>query len=277
MTDANVITQHYTLGNLINVIRDGVEQLGKSIDEVTIDDLAPVDEFHIGGRIATEAFLDQLGITSEHHVLDVGCGLGGSSRFAAQRYGCRVTGVDLTPEYVETGNVLCKWVGLDKLIRLQVEDATALPHPAGSFDRVYMMHVGMNVADKASLVSELYRVVRPGGKVGIYDIMQISEGDLAFPVPWATEPGGSSVSPPGVYRSALESAGFNIIAERNRREFAIEFFAQLQARVSGAGGLPQLGLHILMGDTAPVKVKNMIENVSLNLVAPVELIVEKNA
>ena len=265
----------HTHGELIDAIREGVEKIGKSIEEVDINDLAPVDEFHVGGRIATEAFLDQLGITDDHHVLDVGCGLGGGSRFASRRYGCRVTGVDLTPEYVEAGNEICEWVGLNTHIQLKVEDATSLPHTDDAFDRAYMMHVGMNIADKESLALELHRVIRPGGKVGIYDVMQISAGALVFPVPWATEAGGSLVSSPATYQSALESAGFNIVAERNRREFALEFFDQLQGKVDAAGGPPPLGLHILMGETAPVKVRNMIENISRNLIAPVEIIAEK--
>lgn len=277
MPDANVVAQHYTHGGLVDAIREGVEKLGKPIEDVRIDDLGPVDEFHIGGRVATEGFLDQLSITSDHHVLDVGCGLGGGSRFAAQRYRCRVTGVDLTTEYVATGNTLCEWVGLNTHIRLLVENATALSHPDNSFDRAYMIHVGMNIADKESLASELYRVVRPGGIVGIYDVMQVGNGDLEFPVPWATDPSGSSVSSPAVYRSVLKSAGFKIVAERNRRDFALDFFARLKTKVADAGGPPPLGLHILMGDTAQVKVKNMIENISRDVLAPVELIAVKGA
>ncbi len=277
MPDAKTVTQHYTHGRLVDAIRDGVGKLGKSIDEVSVADLAPVDEFHIGGRVATAAFLDQLEFGETDHVLDVGCGLGGGSRFAAERYGCRVTGVDLTPEYIETGNLLCEWVGLDARVALQVEDATALPHADGSFDGAYMMHVGMNIADKVSLAAELHRVVRPGGKVGIYDVMQIDDGELVFPVPWATEADGSCVSAPTEYRSALASAGLHVVAERNRRDFAVDFFAELQRGVASADGPPPLGLHILMGDSAPLKVKNMIENVARNVVAPFELIAQKRA
>ena len=277
MPDRSVVTGHYKHGGLVAAIRRGVEKIGKSIDDVRVDDLAPVDEFHIGGRLATEAFLDQLGITEDQHVLDVGCGLGGGSRFAAQRYGCRVTGVDLTPEYIETGNTICEWVALNSQVHLEVADATSLPYPNNSFDRAYMLHVGMNIADKDSLAAELHRVIRPGGKLGIYDVMQVKEGSLQFPVPWATDASGSSVASPEVYRCALESAGFNVIAERNRREFALEFFAQLKASVAASGGPPPLGLHILMGDSAPKKVRNMIENISRNVVAPVELIGEKSA
>ena len=275
MPDKNTVASHYTHGSLLETIKDGVHKLEKSIDQVDIDDLGPVDEFHIGGRIATESFLDQLNINRTNHILDVGCGLGGGSRYAAQRYGCQVTGIDLTQEYIDTGNTLCKWVGLNDPIHLEVADATALSYPNNSFDRTYMMHVGMNISDKTSLALELYRVIKPGGKFGIYDVMQIDDGNLQFPVPWAAEIKGSSVSSPAVYKSALENAGFIIIGERNRRDFALEFFAELQAKVVGAGGPPPLGLHILMGETAPVKVKNMIENISRKLIAPVELIAEK--
>ena len=112
MPDRELVSSHYTHGRLVEAIAEGVGRLGTTLDDVTVADLAPVDEFHVGGRVATEAFLDQLGIEAAHEVLDVGCGLGGASRFAAERYGCRVRGIDLTPEYVATGNTLCAWVGL---------------------------------------------------------------------------------------------------------------------------------------------------------------------
>ena len=275
MPDDRLVANHYTHGELLKAIGDGIAKMGKTTASVDIDDLGPVDEFHIGGRVATRGFLDQLDIDASHHVLDVGCGLGGGSRFAAHAYGCRVTGVDLTPEYVETGNVLCSWVGLSDRITLQVGNATALPHPDETFDRAFMLHVGMNIADKDRLMSELHRVVRPGARIGIYDVMRVNDGDLTFPVPWAAAPEGSSVASVPAYKAALERAGFRLTAERNRRDFALEFFAQLQAKAAGAGGPPALGLHILMGSTAPLKVRNMIENISRKLIAPVELVAEK--
>jgi SAM-dependent methyltransferase len=277
MPDRNLVADHYTHGSLVDSIRCGIQKLGKTTDSVHVDDLGPVDEFHIGGRIATESFLDQLNINPVHHVLDVGCGLGGSGRFAATKYGCRVTGIDLTHEYVETGNTLCSWVGLGDKVCLEVEDATKLPYSDETFDRAYMLHVGMNIADKKSLASELYRVVRAGGRIGIYDVMRVSNGDLAFPVPWATGPEGSAVAPSRTYKSALEGVGFKMISERNRREFALEFFAELQSKAASAVGPPPLGLHILMGSTAPVKIENMVENISRNLIAPIEIIAEKSS
>lgn len=277
MPDRDLVSSHYTHGRLVDAITEGVARLGKTIDSVAIEDLAPVDEFHVGGRVATEALLDQLAIADSHRVLDVGCGLGGASRFAAHRYGCHVTGIDLTPEYVATGNVLCDWVGLTGQIDLTVGDATALDFPDASFDRAFVIHVGMNIADKTALAAELYRVLRPAGRAGIYDIMRITAGELQYPVPWAGSAAGSALAAPHEYRAALEAAGFAVVAERNRRDFAVEFFTRMQARAQGSDGPPPLGIHILMGSSAPLKVRNMIDNISRNLIAPVELIVEKQA
>ena len=149
------VSKHYSHGGLIEAIRAGLASLGKTPETVTVDDLAPVDEFHIGGRRASEDFLDQLGFSAQTHVLDVGCGLGGPARFVASRYGSRVTGIDLTPEYVETGNALCKWVGLDQRISLHHGSALAMPFADSSFDGAYMLHVGMNIEDKEKLAVEV--------------------------------------------------------------------------------------------------------------------------
>src|SRR5271155_4161728 len=164
MATLQEVSNHYTHGNLFNAIQRGLESLGKTTDTVTVDDLAPVDEFHIGGRQASEDFLCQLGLSSEKNVLDVGCGLGGAARFVASRYKCRVTGIDLTPEYVETAKVLCGWVGLQDRISLYQGSALSLTFPDGAFDGAYMLHVGMNNPDKTKLCSEVSRVLRTGSR-----------------------------------------------------------------------------------------------------------------
>ena len=269
------VSNHYTHGNLAAAIRSGIESLGKTIDSVTIDDLAPVDEFHIGGRQASDDFLGQLDLSPENHVLDVGSGLGGAARFVASRYRCRVTGIDLTPEYVETGKALCRWVGLDNSISLHQGSALAMPFADRAFDRAYMLHVGMNIDDKAKLCSEVSRVLRPNSLFGIYDVMRIGEGELTYPVHWAATAASSAVATPAQYREALQAAGFSVIAERNRRDFALAFFDQLRAKIAAAGAPPPLGMHILMGRNAPDKLQNMIKNVSSGCIAPVELIARK--
>jgi len=275
MSNHERVTEHYAHGDLLGAITSGITQLGKTLDTVTIEDLAPVDEFHIGGRRASEDFLDQLELSDKHHLLDVGCGLGGTARFVADRYKSRVTGIDLTAEYVDTGKVLCSWVGLDDRIALHQGSALSLTFDDSTFDGAYMMHVGMNIEAKANLFSEIFRVLRHGALFAVYDVMRIGEGELTYPVPWATSSATSAVATPKQYKDALQNAGFTVDAERNRHGFAVDFFEQLRTKTVASKERPPLGLHILMGDTAPIKVKNMIENISTSRIAPVELIARK--
>ncbi len=150
-----------------------------------------------------------------------------------------------------------------------------MPFADGSFDGAYMLHVGMNIEDKEKLASEVARILRPGCLFGIYDVMRTGPGDLAYPVPWATNPDLSAVAEPERYKKALQAAGFAVTAERNRREFAMAFFAELRAKTAAAGGPAPLGLHLLMGKSAPEKVANMVDNISKGRIAPVELIARK--
>ena len=265
------VSQHYGRSDLLRRIREGADRLGKTPESLSLGDLAPVDEFHIGGSLATDAFLEGLGIRAEDHVLDIGCGLGGSSRFAAATYGCRVTGLDLTAEYVETGRTLSSWVGLEDRVDLVHGNALAMGFSPGTFDKAFMLHVGMNIADKRALAAEVWRVLKPGGELGIYDVMRTGPCELTFPVPWAGEGSSSFVASPAEYRVAVEEAGFEVVHERDQSAFAATFFDDLKAAASRHEGPPPLGLHILMGEDAPLKVTNMIENVAEGRVAPFEL------
>jgi hypothetical protein len=138
-----------------------------------------------------------------------------------------------------------------------------------------MLHVGMNIEDKEKLAAEVARVLQPGSHFGIYDVMRTGPGELTYPVPWATTADLSAVAEPEQYRKALQRAGFAVFAERNRRDFALGFFADLRAKTTAAGGPPPLGLHVLMGKSTPEKVQNMIDNITNGRIAPIELIARK--
>lgn len=275
MDYAEKISTHYAHGNLLAAIKAGLVSLGVKVENASVEDLGPVDEFHIGGRIASAHFLDQLEINSSQTVLDVGCGLGGTARFAAKTYGAKVVGLDLTPEYVETGQALCDWVGLSDRIELHQGSALSLPFDAGCFDGAFMMHVGMNIQDKQTLIAEVSRVLKPGAKFGIYDIMKTNDEELIYPVPWATTSETSWLASPEDYRSAFERNGFAVVEENNRRAFAMEFFKKMKAAGDAAKSPPPLGLHVLMQQSSAEKIPNMVANLSENRISPIEMIAVK--
>jgi ubiquinone/menaquinone biosynthesis C-methylase UbiE len=266
------VSDHYIHGGLLESIRTALGALGKTVETVTIEDLGPVDEFHIGGRPATRKLIEQLGIVAKDHVLDVGCGLGGAARFVASSFGTRVSGIDLVQEYVETGNALCEWVQLADRISLREGSATGMPYDDETFDGGYMLHVGMNIEDKERLFKEIARVLKSGASFGVYDVMRQAEGELAFPVPWAGSADTNQLGTISQYKEALRDAGFEVTAEENRRDFALEFFQNVRAKAKTGEGPAPLGLHTLMQASTGTKINNMIDNIEKGLVAPVEII-----
>lgn len=269
------VSDHYLHGSLLEAIEAVLPALGKTTEDVTIEDLAPVDEFHIGGRLATDNLFNQLNFSEHDYILDVGCGLGGAARYLASRYKNRVVGIDLTPEYIETGKVLCSWLNLSEYITLEHGSALSMPFQDSTFDGGYMLHVGMNIDDKVSLFAEIFRVLKPGSTFGVYDIMRQNEGALTYPVPWATEVSTSKLSTPAQYKQAISDAGFEISNENNRRDFSLEFFKQLREKTEANGAPPPLGLHTLMQESTSNKIKNMVDNIANDLIAPIEIIIHK--
>jgi len=274
MSTETTVERHYTHGSLEAAIREALGAAGKDLTKLAPADLAPVDEFHIGGRQATKHFAETLGVTPGLTLLDIGCGIGGASRFFASEYGATVTGVDLTEEYIAVAEAMSGWVGLADRVSYRQASGLELPFPDGAFDIACLLHVGMNIADKTRLFAEAARVVKPGGRFGVFDVMRIGEGPLAFPVPWAADEVTSFLASPADYRGAMEAAGLSVLAENARRDFALAFFNEVRARV-GQDGPPPLGLHILMGEDAALKFANMTRNIEDGLIAPVEMVGEK--
>jgi SAM-dependent methyltransferase len=268
------VAGHYTHGRLEAAILAGLQAMGRSRDHVGPDDLAAIDEFHIGGKAATEHLANQLQLTPQMTLVDIGSGIGGAARFFAGQYGCHVKGVDLTPEYVEVATRLTELVRLSGRAEFRVGSALALPFPDGSFDRATLLHVGMNIPDKARLCREVHRVLKPGGLFAIYDVMRTGDEEIEFPVPWAATSSTSFLQTPEEYRQALAKAGFTIDSERNRRDVGIQFFREMRSRIAESGP-PPLGLHMLMGQDAPTKTGNMLRNLERGQIAPVEIIGSK--
>ena len=262
------VPDHYRRADLTTAIADAISAAGKTTHTITADDLAPLDEFHIGGKAATIDLMRALSPTRGQHILDVGCGLGGAARYAAATYGCRVTGIDATPDYIAAGRTISDWLGVGSGLQLHEANALELPFPDATFDLAYMMHVGMNVREKARLFAEIARVLRPDARLVLYDVMRTGSGEPSYPLPWATTAEQCALSTPDVYRAAIESAGFTIEAEQDRRELALEYFAKQRAAVEAGRLRSPIGLHLLMGSRREAQVRHMSEAVARGDISP---------
>jgi SAM-dependent methyltransferase len=269
------VAQHYSHGALEKQILDALTKIGADPEHLQPDQLAPVDEFHIGGRAATVALVDQMDLRPGLRVLDVGSGLGGTARYLAHHHGVTVTGIDLTEEYVQVARSLTRRAGLGEQVTFHQGSATALPFDDHSFDRACMLHVGMNIADKQAVFAEVGRVLTDDGTFGVYDVMRTGTVEPTYPVPWASTSATSFLAEPAHYRELLSRAGLSVALERDRSEFGVAFFRRLRAVIAESGP-PALGLHIVMGQDAATKVANMIDNLERGLIAPVEMICQRS-
>lgn len=274
MSVENEVAAHYTSGTLLDRILDVLAGAGVDVGRLAPDDLAPVEEFHIGGRAATVELAAQLGLKPGMRVLDVGSGIGGAARYLARAQGCRVLGIDLTPEFVAVANELARRVGLADAVSYRQGSALAIDVPPASFDAATMLHVGMNIEDKAAVFASVRKALKPGGLFGVYDIMRVGAGDLAFPVPWSSKPETSFLAAPAAYRRALEAAGFSMVQERDRRNFSLDYFREMKAKAEAAAadGKPFLGNHLIMGADFPQKLAHVREAIERGDIAPFEMI-----
>lgn len=266
------VAAHYGRGGLLDAIRAGLGSAGADPDNPTTEDLAPVDEFHTAGRLGTLRALAPTPLAAGMHVLDAGCGLGGTSRVLAKEHGCRVTGLDLTPEYVEVARALTDRTGLADACSFRVGSVLDMPFPDGSFDAGVSFHVAMNIADRDRFYGELARVLRPGAPLCVFDVMKGPAAGMVFPVPWAETGATSFLRTPDETGALLRDAGFAVATVESQRAFAIEYFREAFDRMAKAGGPPPLGLHLLTGDNAPEKFANYAQALEAHQIDPVVVV-----
>jgi sarcosine/dimethylglycine N-methyltransferase len=205
-----LIPAQYSTGLSRSNIERALVAAGLDLDHLHAADLAPLEDFHTMGRIATMQLVDMLGITAADQVLDAGTGIGGTARYVADHCGCRVSAVDLTDDYCESADWLNRLVGLHNQISVRRADVTELPFADGTFQVAFSQHVQMNIADKSRLYSEARRVLADGGRLAIWDITAGGDGALDFPLPWADKPELSHLVSPDRLRAVIESSGFAV-------------------------------------------------------------------
>jgi SAM-dependent methyltransferase len=250
------VASQYATGTVRERIERALHEAGKAIDGIATSDLAPIEHFHTLGQRATEALDELAAITADDRVLDAGGGIGGTARFLADRIGCRVTSIDITPEYCDVARWLNAAVGLDDLIDVDEADALDLPFADASFDVVVSQHIQMNISDKASLYRETRRVLARGGRLALWDITAGSNQPLRFPVPWADRAERSHLVTPEEFRALLTDAGFDVVAWNDLTK------PSAQTRHALLNAPPQpLGLHVFVPDFR-TKATNLVDNLA---------------
>lgn len=211
-TDARTIAAYWGRQDLAEAILAALRARGADLAALTVDDLAPVDQFHGGGKPATLRLARLAAPRPGTRVLDVGGGFGGPARTLAVDFGCHVTVIDLTESYVRAARVLTTRLKLEDRVSHEVGNALALPFPDASFDMVWTQNSGMNIADKERLYAGFHRVLRPGGLLAIQEPMAGPVAPLLYPVMWARDASLSFLRPPAAMRAVIEAAGFRVRA-----------------------------------------------------------------
>jgi len=265
------VADHYARNDLSETILSALKAAGKDPDNLVLEDLAPLDEFHVRGREATAELAELVAPARGAKVLDLGSGIGGPSRVLAARFGCDVVGIDLTAAYCRAATVLAGRVGLDHLVHYRQGNALATPFDDGAFDLVWTQHAAMNIADKAGLYREAHRVLRSGGRFALYDVLAGPGGPPHYPVPWARDPAISFLVSPDELRDLLNGAGFQIETWQDRTEAARAWFRKFAARLQG-GEKARLGIRTILGEDFPVMAENLARSFAEDRLAVAQVV-----
>lgn len=254
------VSAHYSGGGLLERVISALRAAGIDPEQVTVEQLAPLDHFHSFGVAGTLEMARVTQIAATDRALDVGGGVGGPARLLAHRIGCAVTVLDLSPDFCALGETLTAWTHLAEKVTFVCGSALEAPFPDASFDVVWTQHASMNIADKPRLYTEVHRVLRPGGRFALFDVLAGPNAPMIFPVPWAEGPETSFLLPPDEIRALVTSAGFR---ERSWAEGA-EVTQRFTQPVVSAGAPerldPDLSVNVLMDALGPERVRNVQRN-----------------
>lgn len=257
---SQLLEQHYSGGDIVTAVKKALADIGKADGPLKPEELSSIDQFHVRSLLATKDLAAAAAPASDMEILDIGSGLGGAARYLASNFGCKVSGLDLMQSYCDVAAMLTERCGLSDRISFRQGDALALPFPDASFDQVWTQHVSMNIADKSRLYGEMRRVLRPKGRLAIYDPLQAGSEAIQYPVPWAADERTSFVLTEPSLKQLLQEAGFTQLSWEDKTEVALQWFDEMEKKWAGTKPSP-LGIHVLIGP----EIRPMSANLRANL------------
>lgn len=271
----NDVRDYYAPAALKERVKSALSAIGKPFDELTIEDIAVVDEFHIRGEAATNELIAATDFSSDSKILDLGCGLGGPARRLASKTNCKVTGIDLSDEFIDCANYLTELVKLEDLVSFKACSCLELPFEDASFDGAWTIQMMMNIDQKQALLNEVKRVLKPGAKFVIYEVMAGDNQAPYFPVPWAQSADNSCLCSQAELKTLLAASGFEIETWVDKTDLARQAFAGMSPPSSDSK-LPPLGVHFLVGDDILTKAYNLKRNLNEGRVTLVQAVTLNN-
>lgn len=274
------VQDHYDSHNLSQRIQNALEESGKDISAILPKDLAAVDQLHTGGAAATLGLMEKAKVSKKNppgevHILDAGCGIGGSARLLCKNFNCRVTGIDLAPSFIETARELTGLCKLSHCIEFEQGSVLEMPFENDSFDAILCQHILMNIQDKETALKEFYRVLKPGKLLILHEIFQGENKALALPVPWAADHGISFLEPWDKFNSLLGSTGFSPDHFSDETNNALSWWEMIQS--AGKNKKPRpLSPHLVFGSNAAFFATNMQDNFKNNSIQCIEAIYKKS-
>lgn len=252
---SDAVRQRYAIGGILDRVTRFLRERGVDPQRPNYQDFLPFDQLHGRGIHATRDHIARAQIGPRMHVLDLGCGVGGACRVIAATCGCRVTGVDLSPQFLEIARELTLRCGMTDAIEFRQGDALHLPFDDAVFDHAWCHAVSMNIPDKRALALEVGRVLKPGGRFSCYEMAQGPGGALIFPLPWASDASASFVVTPGEMRRALEDGGLRVIEQTDLSALNLEYAKEMRARAE-RGEPPVNANYVVMGEDFAERLRN---------------------
>ena len=269
------VSAHYSRGTLLSRLNAALTEDGVDPEHLSIESLAPYDQFHGRGLEATLDIANLMQAGPADHILDIGSGIGGPARTFANRFGCRVTGIDLTPEFCDVARHLTRLLKLEDKIKFEVGDALAMPFADASFEGAYSMNVSMNIADKGAFYRGIHRVLKPRGWIMLAEVAKGAGGDPDYPTPWADSAHTSFLSTPEETRSGLAEAGFDVVELHSTLERALAFGARSRAMVERGEKPPHRAVQLIHGELATRAMANTARGLSESRIVPIEVLARK--